>query len=90
VTPDQSLEEPFSCCAITLALQVHIDHFAILIHCPPKVMLLAIDLDEDFIDVESVSIASVFSFQSQSEYGSEFYAPEADGLSGYSDAPFGE
>ena len=36
-----------------------VNHLAILIHCTPEVMLLAVDLHEDFIDVESVAIASL-------------------------------
>ncbi len=41
---------------------------------------------EDFIDVDGVAVASVLSLQSAGIYGSEFYAPEADRLSGYGDA----
>jgi hypothetical protein len=41
-------------------------------------MLLAVDLDEDFIDVERVTIASVFSLQPTSINSSEFDTPEAD------------
>ena len=35
-------------------------------------MLLAVDFDEDFIDVERVAGFSVLSFQSSSVYRSEF------------------
>ena len=38
-------------------------------------MLLTVDLDEDFINVERVAVASVFSFQSSSVYSAEFYTP---------------
>jgi hypothetical protein len=71
-------------------LKIHINHLAILIHGSPQVVLLAIDFDEHFIDVESVTIASVSSFQSSSVYRSEFDAPESDGLSADSDAPLSE
>ena len=53
-------------------------------------MLFTIYLDEDFIDVEGVAIASVFSLQSPGVNGSKLDAPEADCFSGYGDAPFGE
>ena len=53
-------------------------------------MLLAVDLDEDFIDVESVAVASVLSFQSACINGSEFDAPEADRFSADSDAAFSQ
>ena len=53
-------------------------------------MLLAIDPDEDFIDVESVTVATVLSLQSAGINSTELDAPEANRFSGYSDASFGE
>ena len=44
-------------------------------------MLLAVDLDEDFIDVERVSVTTVLSLQSAGINGTEFYAPETDRFS---------
>jgi hypothetical protein len=41
-------------------------------------MLLAIDLYEDFIDVERVAIALMLSFQPTSINSSEFDAPKSD------------
>jgi hypothetical protein len=38
-------------------------------------MLLAVDLDEDFIDVKCVTVTSMFSLQSAGINGSEFNAP---------------
>jgi len=64
-------------------------------------MLLAVDFDEDFVDVESVALALVpkalallagqalLSFQAAGINCSELDAPEADRFSGYSDASFG-
>ena len=53
-------------------------------------MLLAVDLDEDFIDVERIAIASVFSLKPTSINRSEFDTPESDGLSTDGDAALGE
>ena len=53
-------------------------------------MLLAVDLDEDFIDVERVAIASVLSFQTTSINSREFNTPETDCLAADSDSSFGE
>ena len=53
-------------------------------------MLLAIDFDEDFIDVERITIAPVLPFQSAGINGPEFDTPETDRFSGYGDAPFSE
>ena len=54
-------EETFRHGSITLCLQVDISHLAILISSSPQLMLLAVDLYEGFIDVETVAKTSVFS-----------------------------
>ena len=41
-------------------------------------MLLALDLDEDFIDEEGVAIATMATLQSSSVYSSEFDATQGD------------
>jgi len=49
-------------------------------------MLHAVYLHEDFVDVKGIAIATVSSPKSARINGSEFYTPEADCLSRYSDA----
>ena len=49
-------------------------------------MLLAVDLDEDFIDVERVAIASVLSLQPACVNSSELDAPKSDSFATDSDA----
>ena len=46
---------------VTPGLKKDIDHLAILVYSTPKVVLLAVDLHEDFIDVESIAVATMFS-----------------------------
>jgi len=41
----------------------------------PQIMMLAIDPDEDFIDVEGVAIAPVLTLQAAGINGTELYAP---------------
>ena len=53
-------------------------------------MLLTIDFDEDFIDVEGVAIALVPTLQSSSVQRTKFDAPEADRFSGHSDTAFSQ
>jgi len=53
-------------------------------------MLLALDLHEDFIDVERVAISSVPAVKSAGIYSSEFDTPETDRFSGYGDTALGE
>ena len=52
--------------------------------------MLAIDFDEDFIDVEGVAIATVTTFQAAGINGSKFDAPQADRFSGDSYASFSQ
>jgi len=61
-----------------------------LIHGPPKIVLLAVDLDEDFIDVEGVAVSTMLSFQAACINGSEFVAPEPDRFAADIDASFSE
>jgi len=44
---------------------------------------------EDFIDVKSVTVTSVLSFQSPGIDGTKLDAPESDRFAGYSDASLG-
>jgi hypothetical protein len=53
-------------------------------------MLLTVDLDEDFIDVERVAIASVFSFQTTGINRSKLDTPEADRFTADGDSSFSE
>jgi len=45
---------------------------------------------EDFVDVESVAVASVLAFQAPSVFWTEFDTPKADGFTADSDAALGE
>jgi hypothetical protein len=60
-----SLQKPFKetlcCCTISAFLKKHINNFTILINCSPEVMLLTINLDENFIDKEGIAIPTMFS-----------------------------
>jgi hypothetical protein len=49
-----------------------------LIHCSPQVILLAVDFDEDFIDVDCVTAASGLSLQSSGVQSRKLDAPETD------------
>ena len=63
VSHQQSLEEPISHSSSRIFLQIHINNLTILTDCPPKIMLLAIDLHEYFSDVEGVAVSTVLSLQ---------------------------
>jgi hypothetical protein len=57
MVPQQASEKAFSRSPIPFGLKIHINDFSILIDRSPQVLLLAIDLHEDFIDVEGIAIA---------------------------------
>ena len=52
-----------------------VNHFTILVNCSPKVMLLAVDFDEYFVDVEGVTISTVLALQPSCVDGAEFDVP---------------
>ena len=62
---------------------LHTHHFPILVDNPPQLMLFAVDLHEDFIDIKGVTIAAVLSFQATGINGTKLDAPETDRLSAY-------
>jgi hypothetical protein len=53
-------------------------------------MLFAVDLDENFVDVESIAKARVLAFQSSSIQSTKLDAPQPDRFSADGDASFSE
>jgi len=86
----QWLEEALRCNTITLGLKINIYYLTIFVDCSPQIMLLAIDLHEDFIDVEGIAVASVFSLQPFGMNGYEINAPESDGFVADLDTTFSQ
>jgi len=89
-TPYKPLEEAICCSAISAGLSIDINHVSILIHSAPQVLLLAIDLHEDLIDVERIAVASVSLFESTSIPSPKLDAPESDRLVADINSSFGE
>ncbi len=73
-----STQQPLRSRPIALCLKIDINNLAILIDSPLQVMLLTVDLYEDFVEEKGVAVASVFTLQSSCVYSSELDAPEAD------------
>jgi len=67
-------------------LEINVNHFTVLVYRAPKIMLPAVDLYEDFIDVEGVTESLMSSFQSTGINRPKLDAPEPDGFPGDSDA----
>ena len=53
-------------------------------------MLSAVDLDEDFVDVKGVAVASVLSLQPTSVDGAKLDTPKLNRFAADNDAPFSE
>jgi hypothetical protein len=88
--PEQASKEALSSRPIALCLKIDINHFTVLVDSPPQIMLLAVYLHEDFIDVSGISVASMTSLQTAGINRSEFDAPQPDRFTADGDAPFGE
>jgi hypothetical protein len=71
-------------------LEKYINDLAILIHCSPQIVLLAVDLDENFIDVERIAVTPLFALKASGINGPEIDASEPDRFPSDDDATFGQ
>jgi len=83
-------EEALSRSANSTLGDQNIDHVSILIDGPPMIEALALDGDEEFIDVPDVAEPSLFSPQSSSIGRTELLTPISDRLVRHNDAPLSE
>ncbi len=74
IAPQQALEESLRSRTISLGLQTDVDDLTALVYGSPKIMLLAVDFDENLVDIEGIAVATVLSSQSSSVNCSEFNA----------------
>ena len=72
--PEETLCRP----AVSARLEKHVNHFAILIHRTPQILLPAVDLYEDLVDEKGVAVPLMISLQPPGIFPTEFYAPETD------------
>ena len=75
---------------IAARLQQNIDDITILIHGPPKILLLAVDSDEEFVQIPGITEASLFTLKTSGIVGAEFPAPLSDGFIRHNDSAFGQ
>jgi hypothetical protein len=90
LTAQQSAKEPLGCTLIAAGLQQNIDDITILIDGTPKILLLAVDSDEEFVQIPSITEASPFLLKTSRIVGSEFPAPLSDGFVRNNDSAFGQ
>jgi hypothetical protein len=90
LTAQQSTKEPLGCTLITSRLQQNINHITILIHGTPKILLLAVDSDEEFVQIPGITEAPLFHLKTSGIVGSEFPAPLANGFVRNNYSAFGQ
>ena len=75
---EQSLEETLCCLSIPVALQKQIHNVAVLVNCAPKIVLPALNLDEDFVNKESIAVTLVPTPKSPRILRAELDTPQPD------------
>jgi hypothetical protein len=83
-------EEAFGRTAIAPWLKEDIDHVAVLIHGPPEILLVSLDVHEQFVQMPGVAQASLPTPEDTSVGGTEGETPLPNRLVGYGDAALGE
>jgi len=80
LTAQQSAKEPLGGTLIAARLQQNIDDITVLIHGTPQILLLAIDSDEQFVQIPGITESSLFLLETSEIVGAEFPAPRLDGF----------
>ena len=86
----ESSKESLCGALITMRLDQNVDHVAVLIHGTPQILLLAVDSNEDLIQVPVVAQPSLSSLQFPSIVRTELLTPLPDRLIGHDDSALGE
>ena len=90
LAPQQSSKESLCGGLIAARLKQDVDHVAVLIHGTPQVLLLAVDPDEDFIQVPDVAEATPTPLQSPGIVRAELLTPVSNCFISDDDAAFGQ
>ncbi len=90
LTAQQSAKEPLGCPLMTSRLQQNINDVTILIHGTPKILLLAVDSNEEFVQIPGITEAALLLLKTSGIVESEFPAPLADGFIGNNYSAFGQ
>src|SRR5438552_7159316 len=86
----QSSKESFRGALIPARLNQDVDHVAVLIHGTPEILLLAVDANEDFVQVPNIAEAALTPFQFSGIVGTELLTPESNRFIRDDDSAFGE
>ena len=86
----QSSKESFRGALITVRLNQDVDHVAVLVHGTPQILLLAVDSNQDFVQVPNITKAALPPFQFSGIFRTELLRPESNRFIRDDDSPFGE
>ena len=75
---------------VSTSLQIDIDHFSILIHSAPQILLLTIDLHEDLVEVECIAVTTVSLLESTRVSSTKLDTPKSNRPVADSDSSFRE
>ena len=73
-----------------MRLYQDVDHVAVLIHGTPEILLLAVDSNEDFVQVPNIAEAALTPLQFSGIISTELLAPESNRFLRDDDSAFGE
>ena len=73
-------KESFSGSTVPAFSDQNVNDVPILIHCPPQVVALTPDRNEQFIDVPDVPVPSLFATKRSGIGGSKLHAPVSNGF----------
>jgi hypothetical protein len=90
LTAQQSAQEPLGRRLVAVRLQQNIDDIPVLIHGTPKILLPAIDSDEELVQIPGIPETTLVLLQTFGLVGSEFPAPAPDRFVRNSDSAFGQ
>ena len=73
-----------------MRLNQDVDHVPILIHSAPQILLLAVDSNEDFVQVPNIAEPALTPLQFSGIVRTELLTPDSDCFIRDDDSPFGE
>ena len=83
-------KEPLCSASITSRLHQNVDYVAILVDGTPDILQLAVDSNEDLVQMPAVAEPALSSLQLADIICGELLTPQPNRFIGYGDAPFGQ
>ena len=75
---------------VAVRLNQDVDHVTVLIHGAPEILLLAVDSNEEFVQVPNIAEPALTPLQVSGIFGTELLTPDSDCFVRDDDSTFGE